>query len=200
MNITPDKGEIKVSFILASANQFLFGAAVTANTTYRLNDLLLSYRTVPLTTNGPLFMNTVSALKQILTSSSVNLSVNNPIPSSSLSMSFIPTGDESTITANYLRMAEVPSVSRVEFAFNDIVAGGLLSYPLETREEILFNFVQSQGGSTKWAVRQDGTNYGIGIAYGEALPNMKLGIQIQSGVQSNAPYSCYMYFKGQIQV
>lgn len=200
MNITPDKGEIKVSFILSSANQFLFGADVQATTTYRLNDVLLSYRTAPLSYKGPLVMSTVSALKQILTSSSVNLSVNNPIPSSSLSMSFIPTGDESTITANYLRMAEVPSVSRVEFAFNDVVAGGLISYPLETREEILYNFVQSHGGSTKWAVRQDGTNYGIGISYGEAMPNLKLGIQIQSGVQSVAPYSCYMYFKGMITV
>ena len=200
MNITPDKGEIKVSFILASTNQFLFGADVDPDTTYQLNDLLFSYRTVPLATKGPLVMRTVSALKQILTSSSVNLSVNNPIPSSSLSMSFIPTADESTATANYLRMAEVPTVSRVEFAFNDVVAGGLISYPLETREEILYNFVQSHGGTTKWAVRQDGTNYGIGISYGEALPNLKLGVSIQSGVQSNAPMSCYMYFKGMITV
>jgi hypothetical protein len=200
MNITPDKGEIKVSFILASTNQFLFGADVDPDTTYQLNDLLFSYRTVPLATKGPLVMRTVSALKQILTSSSVNLSVNNPIPSSSLSMSFIPTADESTATASYLRMAEVPTVSRVEFAFNDVVAGGLISYPLETREEILYNFVQSHGGTTKWAVRQDGTNYGIGISYGEALPNLKLGVSIQSGVQSNAPMSCYMYFKGMITV
>lgn len=200
-NITPAKGEIKVSFILSSANQFLSGAGVNADVSFQLNDVLLSYRTVQLATpNAPLKLSVVSALKQILTSSSVNLSVNNPIPSESVSMSFIPIAYESGMTYNYLDMLQVPQVSRVEFAFNDVVAGSLVSYPFETQEELLYNFVQSMGGVSKWAVRNDGTNYGIGIKYGELMQNVKLSIQIQSGVQSNAPYSCYMYFKGQLTI
>ena len=201
-NIVPAKGELKITFILANVNQFLSGSAVTVDTTYSLNDLLLSYRTVSQTTpTAPLTMNITSALKQILTSGTVNLSVNNPIKSRSLTMSFIASADESNPVSNYLNMSEVPMVSRVEFSFNDLLAGSLLSYPLETREEILYNFVQSQNPMTnKWSVHQTGLNYGVGLQYGEYLPNTKLGVSIQSAVSSLTPMSVYMYFKGQITV
>lgn len=201
-NITPAKGEVKVSIILSNVNQFLFGAGVTADISYQLFDVLLSYRTIPLQTQGnaPLTMRVESALKQIVTSNNTNLSVNNPIQSQAMSMSFIAVADESTLTSNYLNMALLPQVSRIEFSMNDVTAGSTFNFPLETQQEILMNFIRSMGGVSTWAVRNDGTNYGVGLAYNSYMQNMKLGLLIQSGILSTAPYACYLYFHGMITV
>ena len=198
--ITPDRGEIKISFNLSSSLQCLFGEDCTSQTTYQLKNVVLNYRTQmsTQTKKEPLVMSVVSSVKNNISSNLTNLSVNNPITSSAVAMSFVRVSKESSNTDNYLDMDEV-DISRMEFSFNDITSGSLISYPLESKPEILLNGLLAMNATTKWSVQWD-KYYLAGFPYQMMMPNTKLGVLLNSNITNSTPHSVYMYFLGSIQV
>lgn len=202
-------GTIKLTCLMASVRQLLWGEDLTANTSYHLKNLQLDYMS-DIDTNQPLTMLKVSSLKQTLSSSNQQLSVILPISSSSLTMSFVRLDEENVLTNSFTQLATVPNVSRVEFSFNDIVSGAFITYALENTPEILYNALQSLDSMGKFDLTQSlldtekafTNNYLIGTLFGDvALQNStKVGVNIQSDVQGGTALACYLYFRGVMQL
>lgn len=209
-NISYSKtGTIKLTCLMSNVNQLLWGSAVNADTSYYLKNLQLDYVS-DLDTMKPLKMLKVSSLKQTLSSSNQQLTLIMPISSSSITMSFVRLSEENVATNNYTALQTVPDVTRVEFSFNDIVSGSYITYALENKPEILYNALQSMDSLGKFDLTQDffdlekgfTQNYLIGTLFGNIAvkSNTKLGVNIQSSVQGNAAYACYLYFRGIMQL
>jgi hypothetical protein len=208
-NISYSKtGTVKLTCLMASATQLLFGAGCDANTSYYLKNLQLDYLSSP-DTQQPLTMMKVSSLKQTLSSSNQQLSVIMPISSSSLSMSFVRLAEENTLTNNYTQLAVVPAVTRVEFSYNDIVSSVFITYALENKPEITVNALLSLDSTGKYDLLQDildvekglTENYLIGTLFGDVAlaNNTKVGVNIQSAVQGGDAFAAYLYFTGMMQ-
>ena len=202
-------GTIKLTCLMSSVTQLLWGADMTANTSYYLKNLQLDYMS-DVDTNQPLTMLKVSSLKQTLSSSNQQLSVILPISSSSLTMSFVRLDQENVLTNNYTQLSTVPDVTRVEFSFNDIVSGAFITYALENKPEILYNALMSMDSMGKFDLTQSlidtekafTPNYLIGTLFGDiALANAtKVGVNVQSSVQGATALACYLYFRGVMQL
>lgn len=198
-------GQIKLSCLMSSVTQLLWGADVGATTSYYLKNLQLDYMTAP-DTNQALTMVKISSLKQTLSSSNQQLTMIMPISSSSLSLSFVRLAEENVLTQNYTKLAVVPDVSRVEFSFNDIVSSVFITYALENKPEITYNALLSLDSEGKYnllptllnAEKGQAENYLIGTLFGDTAlkVNTKVGVNIQSAVQGADSYACYLYFKG----
>lgn len=193
-------GQIKISCLLSSITQLVFGPDVDATTSYSLSDLQLNFMTLPDTYKGPVNMRVISSLKQSLSSPNQQLSVMMPVSSSALTMSFVPLDTENVLPEKYLNLTPVPEVSRVEFSFNDITFATNLTFTLEDWPEIAYNALLSMDSAGKHAVLQNEVNYMIGTEFGQMLMNTRVGVNIQSGVSAAAAMACYMYFKGITQL
>lgn len=199
-------GEIKVSMRLANANQVLYGSSVDNTTTYHLTDLRCEYRLTPTESGkqGPILMSVKQLVKQNVGSTNVNLSINVPIPTNSVSASFIEATHQNTNSNNHLATEKPPNVTRVEYSFND-QTNLLQCFALENEMEILYNYLRSLSSQrhndiTLKKVMDEDIGYGIGINYLEFLANQKLAVNIQSGVSNNVPYSIYLYFQGMMKL
>jgi len=194
-------GQLKISCLLSSVTQLVFGADCDASTSYYLSDLQLDFKTVAESYDGPVNMRVISSLKQSLSSPNQQLSVVMPISSSAVTMSFVPLATENVLENKYTRLAQVPGVSRVEFSFNDIVFGTAVTFALEDNPEIEYNALESMDSAGKHALLADGTNYMIGTTFGDRmLINTKVGVNIQSTVAGAQALALYMYFKGVTQM
>lgn len=190
-------GSIKITCLLSSITQFLFGANVNENTDFYLTDLQLSYMTVPESSSGPVSMEVITSIKQTVSSPQNQLSVICPNASEAVVMSFVPLQTENALMQNYTRLVELPAVSRVESSYNDITIGTSLQFALENPQEIALNYLMAMKWEGITAEKIDGPYYGIGFGFGDTiLPNTKIGVYIESGVVQNQPFAAYMYFKG----
>lgn len=202
-------GTIKLTCLMSSVSQLLYGGDVTNLVNYYVKNLQLDYMSTS-DTKQPLQMAKVSSLKQTLTSSNQQLSIIMPITSSSLTMSFIELANENTLTNNYTSLDVVPNVSRVEFSFNDIVSNAFISYALENTPEILYNALMSMNSSGKFDLtqtivdseKQFVDNYLVGSLFGNTAlkQNTKVGVGIQSDIQGATAFAVYMYFVGMMEL
>lgn len=190
-------GQIKITCLLSSITQFLFGDNVNENTAFYLTDLQLSYMTVPEAVSGPVTMEIITSIKQTVSSPQNQLSVICPNASEAVVMSFVQLAAENQQTQKYTRLIQLPAVSRVESSYNDVTIGTALQFALENEQEIALNYLMAMGWEGITAETIDGEYYGIGFGFGDAvLPNTKIGVYIESGVAQNQPFACYLYFKG----
>lgn len=199
-------GEVKLSMRLANTNQVLYGTDVDATTTYYLSDLRCEYRLTPSAKGkqGPILMSIKQLVKQTVGSTNVNLSINVPIPTNSVSGSFIQSSHQNTNLNNHLETEKPPGVHRVEYSFND-QTNMLQCFALENEMEILYNYLRSlssveHNDITTHKLLNEQRGYGIGLNYLEFLTNQKLGINMQSEIDNNVPYSIYLYFQGMIKL
>jgi hypothetical protein len=192
-------GQIKVSITLASLTQALFGTDLTlAGTSYYLTDLRLSARVVPQSpASAKVVMGVVSCVRQNITSNNTSLSVIVPIATTSFSATFRNQAAETSPVLNYIQLDALPSCSRVELSFSDSLSN-LIEFPLETREEIILNYLASMGYTGKQAIITSDGVVGVGLAYNELLQNTKLGINLISEASNtaNGAYAMYIFFKG----
>lgn len=190
-------GQLKITCLLSSVTQFLFGAGVTGDTDFYLTDLQLSYMTVEEKSTGPVNMEVITSIKQTVSSSQNQLSVICPTASEAVVMSFVPLVSENTIQQKYTRLSQLPGVKRVESSYNDVTVGVALQFALENESEIALNYLMAMGWDGITSETSSGDYYGIGFGFGDqVLPNTKIGVYIESNVVQNQPYGCYMYFKG----
>lgn len=188
-------GQIKITCLLSSITQFLFGDNVNENTAFYLTDLQLSYRTVQEATVGPVVMEVITTIKQTVSSRQNQLSVICPNASSAIALSFVPLGTENALTAKYTRMSQLPNVKRVESSYNDVTVGVALQFALENPQEIALNYLMAMAWDGVTSQTVDGEYYGIGFDFGDrVLPNTKIGVYIESEIDN--AYAAYMYFKG----
>ena len=190
-------GQLKITCLLSSITQFLFGPDVNENTDFYLTDIQLSYMTVAEATTGPVTMEVVTSIKQTVSSPQNQLSVICPNASNALVMSFVQLAAENQMGESYTRLIQLPAVSRIESSYNDVTIGTALQFALENAQEIALNYLMAMGWEGITAETVDGAYYGVGFGFGDAvLPNTKIGVYVESGVAQNQPFACYLYFKG----
>jgi hypothetical protein len=187
-------GDVKLNLILNSPAGCMYGAGLTTTAGYVLTNLEIQYRTaVDATPQAPVSMLTMATVKAIASSSLSAFSIMSPIPTYSMSMNFIAVANENSRASNSLALELVPSVSRVEFTFQD-TNNNIIQYPLENVAEY-YKFWKDSYGSSR-AVTDVGTV--LGVSYNQVLSNSKFNVVIQSALAT--PTSVYFIFKGTMDI
>jgi len=203
-------GEIKLSVMISSVNQFLYGDDVPTdanNVQFYLTDLELCYKVVPQVKVEPITMIYRQAIKHIISSNNQTLNFKTPIPTTSMACSFILVNSENDTSMNYLTMDPLEGISRVDWSIDDLNQG-VLEYPLENYEEIKLNYLMAvlegafdyKQSIEPRALEAPNKIRGVGLSYLRTLQNDKVAINILSDASNQNQYAVYIYFKGQITV
>ena len=195
-------GVITLSIRTASASQFL--TYVGGDEAYVLKDVMLMYQTEPEKGSSPVVQaDTYHMVKHTISSASSSVQTRVPAVCQSVSCSFIQASRENSNTYNNLELATLPGVSRVQWEFNDSMS--MVKYDMNSREDILYNWLRSMGFSDMNNVRvntlvNEDKTYGIGLNFGGGvnLLKEKIGVDIISTVDNTTPYSMYMFFRSTV--
>lgn len=201
-------GGVQISTRLRTYDKAFYGASNVAGITYYLKNVQLHYLTIPDMgddDNQPLQFLVNHMLKSNISTSTQNIMNRVPLTLNSFSSTFIRQADETDSTLNNNQTSVLPGLNRLEYSFNDSNAQ-FITYPIENQEDIIENYLNSWGNSSETSYRpglhyiNDGTTsgYGVGLNLGQYVnfSNQNLGINIQSSVTNNDPYSMYSYYHG----
>ncbi len=214
-------GALRIRCTLAPNDEVLYGVDAGA-AIYKLSDLQVRYETIDDDqSRPPVNMEVYHVARQVIETNNANLSSFVPGLASSVHISFNKAADERDSTKNFLACEPIEGTplgsseadaqnfgqngaDRLYYAVNDNDTM-LVGFTMESRAEIVHNYLRSWNLEPKAyanVVRRmnRGEAYGIGIPFGSPLDfsQQKFAVEIDSGVQD--PTSCYMYFKGNMQM
>jgi hypothetical protein len=202
-------GDILISMTIPRTVSVLFGNTdIGLDKKIELTNLRLAYTTVADDGkySGKYVMRIRSDLKQTIQSTYSNISTKVPIVADSFFMSFIRQSEENQPLFNGLENQRLPNVSRVEFLWNDSFSQEF-TYELDNEEEILTNYIKAINktvgdNNANANALNSNDSYGIGLSFGQFLDlsKSKIGINIQSAVSSEEPYTAYAFFLGIVSV
>jgi len=193
-------GAVNIRTRLEAMNKIFWGNGSGAANTLVFYDLQIQYETV--LDDGkvpPIVMSTSHSLMQVIESMNSHVSTTIPAVCTAMSASFLPVLEDASFLYNQTRLAEVPGVTRIQFSWNDMTTG-YISFPLEDREEILYNYLESMGttGLNQMTFKKlsNESCYGIGLKFPSPtdLSNQSIGIDISSSVLAQ-PYYVFMVFR-----
>jgi len=202
-------GDILISMTIPRTVSVLFGNAdIGLDMKIQITNLRLNYTTVA--DDGkysPKYVMRIrSDLKQTIQSTYSNISTKVPIVADSFFMSFIRQAEENQALFNGMENQRLPNVSRVEFLWNDSFSQEF-TYELDNEEEILTNYIKAINktvgdNNANANALNSNDSYGIGLSFGQFLDlsKSKIGINIQSAVSSEEPYTAYAFFLGIVSV
>ena len=190
---------------LSSLAEVLFGATAAVTNVITITELQVNYETVPEDNKDePLTMLVLHSVKQVINTGSANINTKVPAVVVGMSASFqLVTHDKVYTHNNYA--TEDPNVTRVQLFWNDM-NNNYISFPLESREEILLNYLQSLNSTghndMRWAKAKSDEGFGCGVKFPEPvdLRNQTMGLQIESAITNAAPYYIYIYFQSIVGV
>ena len=194
-------GAVNIRTRVEAQNKTLWGSGSGVSNVVKILDMQLQYETVP--DDGkvlPIIMSTTHALKQVIDSSNAHVSTTIPAVCTAVSASFLLASKDADYAFNQTELDEVPGVSRIQFSWNDMTTG-YLSFPLEDREEILYNYLESMGsrGNNQIYFKKlaNGKNYCVGLKFPSPtdLSNQSLGIEVTSDIGNTTPYYIFMVFR-----
>ena len=198
-------GDITISTRTAKNNLALFGIDADANVNYQLEEVALTFHSLPTDGNqSPLVMRTKQVVRQSIQSDLGAVSVNVPQLTNGVSISMLAQNKQNTVRYNANTLDRPPAVSRVEFLINN-TQSDFITYQLESNNEILQNYLMSMSGDRakinqfRQAELKANEAYGIGANFFSLLDLSKdrFGINLTSqiGAQNN-PYVLFLYFHG----
>ena len=197
-------GSVMVNMRFAPTLDIFYGVNA-GGVKYAITDLQMSYETIPDDkVKEPVTMLTNTMVRNNINSSLFQISVKVPVECLSVSGTFIKSSNLS-VTATNNTLCEDPNVSRLEFEIND--GNGYVSYPIETREEMLYNYILANNGvynnafSLKKSSADEG--FGIGLFFNNSsfsFYNQKFGLSVSSDASNVVPYTLFLYFTGVITV
>ena len=207
-------GDITVSLIVAQSISVLFGTAKTGSgaigidRNITISNLRLIFTTVP--DDGkyaPSYqMRIGSSLKQSLQSTYANISTLAPLISDRFWMVFTPQSWDNSAEYNGLACYRPPNVSRVEYLWSDSFSAEY-TYAIVNEEEMLTMGVKAVNGvvgDNQCGLNILASNDGfiLGMPFGSFvdLRKNKISVNIQSGISSTAPVTCYMFFSGVVSI
>lgn len=202
------RGTLGVSFRLESVIRAFFGAANTGDVTYSISDLCLEFQTIEMMADKPnqVTMTVVHDQRGLIDSDNFNIKSKPSAVIKSMSCSFTPQTNATNATQNEYNTAQLPGLNRVDLLFNDS-SNELVSFPLESEEEILENYLLSFAGQYKknlleWQKLNSGEQGGVGLWFFDQidLSQRPIGMQLYSQVNNTLPYYIYLYFQGDITV
>jgi hypothetical protein len=199
-------GAIRISLKLNRNFSVLYGADVVAGSNYILNNLRLSFMSVPETQlKAPVQLRTLLNIKQTVSSGLANISSKIPAVCNAVSCSFQRQSRENTMYFNNFETEKLPNVQQLQFLFNDSQSQ-YITYQIDDQQELLeryLNSFSSDGNNSLSLVNlRAGKGWGIGLSFSEFidLSQQKFNIQLTSGVESTDQYIMYMYFHSLLTV
>ena len=199
-------GVIRISFRLARSSAFLFGSESTGSS-YALSNLRLTYVSRDDSRDlAPILARGITNVKQAITSSAANIQAIIPGSARAVSVSFQPQANENKAYFNNLQLYKIPSLSQVQYLFNDSTnqyITFIIKSEIESLERYLESFKDTGSNSASLQNIVSNNSYGLGTSLGQYvnLANSKFSIQIQSavGTATNAagntvPLLAYIYF------
>ena len=216
-------GALRIRCTLAPNDEVLYGADA-ATATYSLSDLQIRFETIDDdNTRPPVNMEVYHVARQVIETNNANLSSFVPGLASAVHISFNKASDERSPTKNFLACQPIEGTplgsageaadanglgqngaDRLYYAVNDNDTA-LVGFTMESRSEIVHNYLRSWNLEPKAysnVIRRmnRGEAYGIGIPFGSPLDfsQQKFAVEIDSGITD--PTSCYLYFRGNMQM
>lgn len=198
-------GDITISTRTAKNNLALFGIDADANVNYQLEEVALTFHSLPTDGNqSPLVMRTKQVVRQSIQSDLGAVSVNVPQLTNGVSISMLAQNKQNTVRYNANTLDRPPAVSRVEFLINN-TQSDFITYQLESNNEILQNYLMSMSGDRakinqfRQAELKANEAYGIGANFFSLLDLSKdrFGINLTSQIGATGnPYVLFLYFHG----
>ena len=198
-------GDITISTRTAKNNLALFGIDADANVNYQLEEVSLTFHSLPTDGNqSPLVMRTKQVVRQSIQSDLGAVSVNVPQLTNGVSISMLAQNKQNTVRYNANTLDRPPAVSRVEFLINN-TQSDFITYQLESNNEILQNYLMSMSGDRakinqfRQAELKANEAYGIGANFFSLLDLSKdrFGINLTSQIGATGnPYVLFLYFHG----
>ena len=139
-------GSITLNCVFAPKVDVLYGAD-SPNAEYTVTNLQLNYQTIDEDDKkANVSMTVVETIRNQIGSANHIISQRIPIMKNcvGVSGSFIKTANLGNVNTNNVQLETLPNLSRIEFQLSD--NNGYLSYPLLSREQQLFNYIQSNYG------------------------------------------------------
>lgn len=188
-------GSIYVRCRLNPAKNIFYGTKEDG-TTYTLSNLKLSYLTMD--GDDAVFpsMSSYVLIKQTLVSGLSNVNTKVPAVCNSVSCSLIAQADLTNKNVNKLKCVEPDGgVTEVNFMFNDSTQN-MLTYPLQTREEIQDAYFKSMTMTNKNALQLQNTfdSYGLGLAFSSPVDLRVNKFSMSVNATLSQPHQLYMYF------
>jgi len=204
-------GDITVSLIVARSVSVLFGTStnnIGVDRNITLSNLRLIFTSVADDGKYPSAyqMRVASSLKQSLQSSYANISTLAPLVSDSFYMVFVPQSEDNSAVANGLACYRPYNISRVEYLWQDTF-NAEYTYAIINEEEMLtmgIKAVNKVVGDNMASLNILSANDGfiLGMPFGNYvdLRQNKISVNIESGISSGNPITCYMFFSGVVSV
>lgn len=205
-------GSLKINFTLAQSSRALHGADA-GTSSYVLSNLQLTYLTVPATKemlDTPVILGKMETIRRQLSTATTSFQTNASLAATSVLGSFILQADLAGTTFDHFRTLNI-NIGQLGFTYND--GNSLVSYQLDSQEEIMMNYLFAVNGNTaispfksslalvqgldsiSTSVAQGG--YGVGARFEPAIDMTKsqLGVMINNAVMAG-PVIGYFIFRG----
>jgi hypothetical protein len=160
----------------------------------------------PITKVSKYNMRVISSLKQSIQSSFANISTKVPIIADSFFMTFIRQDHENNTLYNSSQCEKIPAFSLLEVTYNDNLSQQF-TYQIDNEEEVLTNYIKavqkvSGDNNADLSTLASNESYGIGMQFGSYvdLSKTKIGVNLQTGIQSINPFVAYMHFLGVVSL
>lgn len=207
-------GDITISLIISQSISVLFGTAKTGDGTIgndrniEIRNLRITFTSVPDDGKYPKAyqMRVGSSLKQSLQSTYSNISTLAPLLADRFWMAFVPQDQDNSALANGLACYRPPNVSRVEYLWSDSF-NAEYTYAIINEEEMLTNAIKAVNGISSdnqatLNILASNDGYLLGMPFGSFidLRQNKLSVNLESGISSSYPITCYMFFSGVVSI
>lgn len=203
-------GSIRVSLSLNDGKAILQGdSSILPAPKVKLSSLQAHYMTFD--DDGedtPVFLKVVNSAQHTVTSGNDNFYLNSSIPSYAVIGSFTPSNYLNNVNVGQYELTN-PNISSLVWSFND-QTNKVITYNLRNDTEILlnamyaldsnkaaYNFAQLEGQDY---IGSD--SYMIGVNIGQQIDfrKQKLGVNVQSAINSSRKNQLDLYFLGEVQI
>jgi hypothetical protein len=197
-------GAIIISTNLSRNGSVLMGPGVLATSNYKIKNLRLKYITVlDDGKQGPMVMNSVTSVKQTMSSGSANLSVK--VPSKAVTgvvLNYISQSNENDLKNDSYKLENVPNLDEIQYLFSDSQSK-YVSYSLVDKDDMLKKGIEAlsrAGIKCKVNSFQQKNNqniiHGLNFQSTVDLTNNKFGVNLRSSSSniSQNPLNVYMHF------
>ena len=203
-------GAIRVQFKLARNVAVLFGAAAgvggTADPSYLLENLRMTYKTIPSPANDGAIMYRALSSNQSLESNNASISTSIPAVISAVSATFMDQNKENTFGSNNFLLQRPIGINNIQMNYNDS-SNAFQTFRLDNQQEILTNYLDSMqsAGINGCKLNNLDSNdcFGAGINFKENLDfsdGRKFSMEIDSAINNTNPVILYLYFHSVIPV
>tara|TARA_R100000654_G_scaffold24441_2_gene47314 strand:- start:1893 stop:3038 length:1146 start_codon:yes stop_codon:yes gene_type:complete len=203
-------GAIRVQFKLARNVAVLFGAnagvAPTADPSYLLENLRMTYKTIPSPQNDGAIMYRALSSNQSLESNNASISTSIPAVVNAISATFMTQSKENTFGSNNYLLERPVGINNIQMNYNDS-SNAFQTFRLDNQQEIITNYLESMrsAGINGCKLNNLDSNdcFGAGINFNDNLDfsdGRKFSMEIDSGITNASPVILYLYFHSSIPV